>query len=247
MNDFWNNTPRSLLLVPAIIGASIILSTIIASTVFYKVRSFDNVLSVTGSTKVSVRSDQARWVARFNRTVYASSLKTGYADMAADLRAVKEFYAKRGIAEADLVISPVFMDEMYSYKENGFSEKQYNLRQTVEMQSSDVEKVTALANDVSAPINNGVLFSTQSLEYYYSKLPDLRVSLLSGALKDAKARASEIAASGGNKVGALRAASSGVVQVLPHNSIEVMDYGAYDTSAIEKDVMVTVKASFSVK
>ncbi len=39
----------------------------------------------------------------------------------------------------------------------------------------------------------------------------------------------------------------GVVQVLPPSSTEVSDYGAYDTSSIEKEVMVTVKASFRLR
>jgi hypothetical protein len=91
------------------------------------------------------------------------------------------------------------------------------------------------------------MVSTQSLEYYYSKLPDLRVSLLEDAVKDAKLRAEKIAAGTGRRVGSVRAASSGVVQVLSPNSVDISDYGNYDTSSVDKDVMVTVKASFDLK
>jgi hypothetical protein len=89
--------------------------------------------------------------------------------------------------------------------------------------------------------------SVQSLEYYYSKLPELRVKLLSSAIKDAEARAKSIVESTGRKVGSIRSASSGVVQVLPVNSVEISDYGSYDTSYVDKDVMVTVKATFGLK
>jgi hypothetical protein len=92
-----------------------------------------------------------------------------------------------------------------------------------------------------------VLFSTQSLEYTYSKLPELRVSLLKDAMTDARARANSIASSDGKGVGALTSASIGVVQVLSPSSTSVEDYGAYDTSSIEKEVMVTVRASFQVR
>jgi hypothetical protein len=39
----------------------------------------------------------------------------------------------------------------------------------------------------------------------------------------------------------------GLVQVMAPNSVEVSDYGMYDTSSIDKEIMVTVKASFEIK
>jgi hypothetical protein len=48
-------------------------------------------------------------------------------------------------------------------------------------------------------------------------------------------------------VGALRSASSGVVQVLPEGGVEISDYGTYDTQNINKEVMVTVRADFSLR
>jgi hypothetical protein len=48
-------------------------------------------------------------------------------------------------------------------------------------------------------------------------------------------------------VGSIRSASMGVVQVLSPQSIEISDYGSYDTSSVEKEVMVTVKAAFSLR
>jgi hypothetical protein len=73
------------------------------------------------------------------------------------------------------------------------------------------------------------------------------VSLVGQAIADAKARAVQIAKAGGSSVGALKSASSGVVQVLAPSSTNVEDYGSYDTSTIEKEVMVTARATFYVK
>ncbi len=39
----------------------------------------------------------------------------------------------------------------------------------------------------------------------------------------------------------------GVVQVLSEGSIDVSDYGTYDTSKIDKEVMITVKTTFGLK
>jgi hypothetical protein len=238
---------KELIIAGAVLGLSIIASSIVGGYSFFKVRSLDNVITVTGSARTAVVSDQVKWVTSVNRTVSASQLKTGYAQVDADLKLAKNFFAAQGITESQLIISPVYADQNYDYNaaQTG-REREYNVRQIIEIQSADVAKITESTKNVQSLINAGVMFRTESLEYYYSGLAELRVSLLSDAIKDAQSRASNIAASGGQKVGKLKAASSGVVQVLPANSVEISDYGAYDTSKINKDVMVTVKASFAV-
>lgn len=241
-----DNLKSSVTLMGFILGASLILSTLIGAYTFYRVRSFDNALAVTGSAKQSVVADTVKWIANFNRTVELGGMKAGYDQMERDLTLVKKFYADKGFAEENLVISPVFMDEVWDPNNRGDA-KRYVLRRTIEVSSNDVERVSEVASNSGELIESGVIFSTQSLQYFYSKLPELRVSLLSAAIADAKARAGEIAKAGGKKVGDLKSASSGVVQVLSENSIEVSDYGAYDTSNINKEVMVTVKATFYLR
>lgn len=235
----------SLTVLGIILGVSLILSTALGAYTFYRIRTFDNALSVTGSAKKQVKADTVKWVTVLTRTAGNNGLKEGYTAMDANLTLVKNFFAQNGFAEKDLTISPVFVDQMYM--ERGVGERQYQLRQTIELRSNDIEKVTQLSKNTGSLINQGAVFSTQSLEYFYSKLPDLRVALLADALKDARARANEIAKSGGRNVGPLKSASSGVVQVLSANSVEVSDYGSYDTSNIDKEVMVTVKASFVLR
>jgi len=74
------------------------------------------------------------------------------------------------------------------------------------------------AQNVTTLVNRGYSISPRQPEYYVSNLPELRVQLLGKAVADAKARATEIAKSGGASVGPLQSASSGVVQVLAPNS-----------------------------
>ena len=45
----------------------------------------------------------------------------------------------------------------------------------------------------------------------------------------------------------MKSANLGVVQVLPVNSTEVSDWGTYDTSTIEKEVMIPVTVIFTLK
>jgi hypothetical protein len=100
---------------------------------------------------------------------------------------------------------------------------------------------------MTALSQQGVQFSPEAPQYSISNLADLRVSLMGDAVVDAKARAAGIAKAMGQSVGKLKSASSGVVQVLQPNSNDISDYGQYDTSTIDKDVMITVRATFLLK
>jgi len=217
----------------------------IGSYAFYKVKSFEDTLSVTGSARQRVTSDSVKWTSSFSRDVAGDGLKAGYAAMRADGAKVLSFLRDNGIRAEAVTIQPVQLEEPFKYN-LGVPQK-YSMRQSVLVQSNDVAKVTAVAKDVQKLMDQDIVFSTSNLEYSYSKLPELRVSLLSDAVKDAQDRAQKIAGSTNRNVGTLRSASMGVVQVLPVGSVEVSDYGAYDTSGIEKEVMVTVRTAFSLR
>ncbi len=230
-----------------IISIGLVISAIIFGSFYYlaQTSTSNNSLSVTGSAKVHVTSDQAKLVVGIVHTVPVSGLSGGYASVAKDLAATKALLTQQGIETKDIVESPVLMNQVYD--SNSSAETRYDLRQTVTLQSNDVQKLTNISKKIPSLASQGAIVSIQSLEYYYSKLPDLRVSLLGEAIKDAKARAEEIAKGTGRHVGTVRSASTGVVQVLPLNSVDISDYGTYDTSSIEKEIMVTTKATFGLK
>ena len=231
------------------IGSALILATLIGG-IFYATKSTTgkDILTVTGSARKEVVADTVLWRTAITRNVSYGDLKAGYAQMATDLVAVKSFLKINGVADEAITTQPIMMNE--DWTNNGpvaQESKRYTLSQSIEIKSADVNGITALAQKSSDLINKGVLFQSQGLEYYYTQLADLRVSMLGDAIADAKARAQQMAKAGGQRVGSLQSASSGVVQVLSRGSVEVSDYGSYDTSKIEKDVMVTVRATFGVK
>ncbi|MBI5155825.1 SIMPL domain-containing protein [Candidatus Peregrinibacteria bacterium] len=246
MPDF-DHPQSSSHLSAAILAAGLVLAAAVGSWTFYSVRSFDNPLPVTGSAKMAVAADMVLWSGQFTRSVDSNGIKAGYDQMRKDSAAVAKFLKKNTIDDKNVTISTVFMDQDYSYNVNSGQPRNYILRQTVDVGSADVAGVTKIAKNTDELINQGVLFSTQALNYTVTKLPELRVTLLKDAIKDARARAASIAENDGKSVGSLKSASIGVVQVLAPNSTAVDDYGSYDTSSIEKEVMVTVRASFQLR
>ena len=236
--------PTKLIPFGVILGLSLVIAALLVSGTLLDIKELNNVISISGSAKLPVTSDSARWTGNFSRTAFATNLKSGYEAMKKDEGLVAAYLDEQGFA-GKYEISPVYMYEIY--KSDAYAPKEYNLTQSIEVKSDDVEKVKNLVKNIEKVIAQGVIFSSNPVEYYYSKLPDVRVSLLPEAIKDAKARAQAIADSSGAKVDDVKSVAMGVVQVMPLGAIEVSDYGSYDTSSIEKEVMITVKVTFGLK
>ena len=79
-----------------ILGASLIASSLIISRTFLDVRSLDDAISVSGSSKQAVTSDSARWTGSFSRIFMADNLKDGYVQMKKDEQAVNSFLTSSG-------------------------------------------------------------------------------------------------------------------------------------------------------
>ena len=237
-----NKTP--LWLVALILGVSTIAA--FATLGWYQKQArTENILEVTGSAKQRITSDRVKWSAGFSRSVGINELKEGYAQMKQDQAEVEKFLTKNGVTKDSLNISAIFVEEPNKY--NSQAPQTYTLRQNVEVRSSEVEKITNLAKNLQDLIDKNVIFSTQNLEYTYSKLPELRVSMVESAIKDAKARAEKIAQSTDRTLGSAKSASQGVVQLLSPESNDISDYGSYDSQSIEKDAMITVRLTFNLK
>lgn len=244
--NFLNMENKSPLIIAAVVmGVALFLSALVIGSGISS-KNANNSVSSTGSAKMHVTADSAKVSMDISRRVGESEMKLGYTRLSNDEAIIKKFFAAQGLVEKDYTLSSPFVSEVWSQDTN--ATRKFDIKQTITVQSSDIQKVKQVADGASKLVSTtDVMIQVYNVEYYYSKLAEARVSLLGDAIKDAKARATEIAKSSGNRVGKLRSASSGVVQVLSPNSVNVEDYGSYDTSTIEKDIMVTVKASFEVK
>lgn len=242
MKNFFNQP-----FVPATLslGLFVFLGFAVFSYSFYSARGGQGVLSVTGSAKTEVKADSAKWTLSVYRSAYQDGLQSAYLSVASDIAGVKAYFKQQGIAEESITQNTVTADQDWSGSQNGPT--RYNVHQEITIESSDVDKVQTLSQNVGVFFSRGYSVSPRQPEYYVSTLPDLRVQLLGKAIADAKARAEEIAKSGNTSVGKLQSASSGVVQVLAPNSTNVEDYGSYDTSTVQKEVSVTARASFGVR
>lgn len=230
------------------LGVFIVIAFTIASVTAYKIKALDNTLTTTGSAKVQVKADLAKWRFDISRTVTQNNMKSGVEEMESDVAAAKKFLQNNGISEGEYTVSTMNSNKVYEYDKSGSKEPdKYAFNQTIEVKSNDIAKIKAVASNTKPLFEAGLLINPSAPEYYYTPLSDKRIELIGEAVKDARKRAEMIAGSDNSKVGSLRSSSIGVTQVLAPNSVDISDYGAYDTSTEDKEIMLTVRAVFSIK
>jgi uncharacterized protein len=234
---------------PFVLVAGLIVATIIGGIFYLSGRTTGSrQLTVTGSARMSVVADNVVWRLAIQRDTVRRDLAQGYVQINQDRERLTAFLTENGITAAEIEIQPVSAMQDWSGDQNvPIESRRFSVSQSFTIRSSNVQGVTDLTQKITGLVSSGVLLSNNSVEYYYSKLPEARVSLLTDAVTDARDRAAAMAKSTKQSVGALMSASSGVVQVLSKGSVEVSDYGAYDTSTIEKEIMVPVRATFRLR
>jgi len=256
-----NDSPqKGLILFGTIIGASLIIASVIVGFVIYHVKTYDNsVITVTGVAQKEIKSDIVKWRSRFSWQTGPTSadLKEGSTVMKGDLSEILAYFAAHGVASAEVTVSPLSVSPVYKAAngssvgaDSGGKLTGYALSQDLLIESEKVDDITTLAQDASQYfVGNGIVFSGQDPEYYLknSTLDAGRSQLLAKALADAKKRAEAITEGVGASVGSLRSSSIGVTQITPVYSTEISNYGAYDTSTVEKLITYLVRATFTMR
>jgi hypothetical protein len=236
--------------VPSVAAATVlvlgaIVVSVIASWTAYDIKLSRDSVEVTGSAKEAVVADTARWIINLETKTGISDQQSGYARLESATAKITAYLKSQGFSDYETPAITSYAN--YTYPQNSEPYMTgYGVNRQVIVRSNDVEKTSVLANNISPFTGVGYNVSTQVLELTYSKLDEVRVKLLSAAIKDAQARAEAIAKESGRSVGTLRNATSGVVQVLPQGAVDISDYGTYDTQSKNKEVMVTVRATFEL-
>lgn len=233
-----------------LIAAGSVLSTYVLSKAVVEFQKLQNqTIRVTGSASQKVTSDSASWNINFSTT--RPTLKEGYAKINADSKKVKDFFISNGIDEKNIEFNQINSYKVYKKAPNGYSStdelKGYDVSRSVVVKSNDIKKLTEISKNVDTLVNQDIDLTSDNVQYFVSSLDDIKVKVISEASKNAKERAKSLVSGTGAKIGVMTSARVGVFQIVPVDSTEVSDYGYNDTSSIEKKVISTVSATFTVK
>ncbi|MGF1554620.1 SIMPL domain-containing protein [Paucihalobacter sp.] len=209
-------------------------------------------ISVTGLGNADFTSDLIVWEGSFSKE--SSDLKQAYKDLEADKAVITEYLLSKGITREELVFKAVNSrnntQSKYSSDGKYMGEEflGYVLTQSLQIDSKNVENTEKVSREITELLNKGIQFYSQPPRYYYTKLADLKLEMVSKATQDAYARAQKIADNSGAKLGDLITAKMGIFQITGQNSSEDYSWGGtYNTSSKEKTASITMKLDYKVK
>jgi hypothetical protein len=229
------------------LALGLVISSVVLGLSYTRVKKGDEAVTVTGSARKRIKSDLVVWTAAV--TFQAPKLSDAYTLLSDNVPRIKQYLISKGIPENQMTISAISSTTMRKRDSEGIETSEisgYTLRQEIEVRSNDVDRIAQVAREATELINQGILLESMPPKYSYTKIGDLKIEMLGEAAKDAKLRAEQIAASTGNRIGTVRSARMGVLQITAADSTEVSDYGINDTSSIEKDMTAVVNVSFAV-
>jgi hypothetical protein len=245
MKDTWG---------PRLIAIAVVIAAYLLAHAYGTKGKTPDTITVTGLGEKNFSSDLVVWSANFEEEDI--DLKTAYAKLENARKMVKEYLLSKGVKDTEIVFESVNTTVKKKYIKNDYgnlvqddnSFDGYKLSQSVVIESKNVNQIEVVAREVTELLNKGVKLQSFSPRYYYTKLADLKVELLSSAADDARIRAEKIADKSGEKLGGLKESSMGVFQITGQNSDEEYSWGgAFNTSSKQKSATITVKSEFYIK
>jgi hypothetical protein len=228
----------------AVLGICVVLASLVFGLFFHLGREGAKTVRTVGAATTRTGSDVAKLRVSLARVVGAQQIREGYREIGRDVNALVKGLEKAGFPANEIQINPATSYQNYS-QQGGVTG--YTVQQSVSVTSQKVDTLQAFALQPDRVLDLGVMLQSLQIEYFSSNLDEIKKSLLAEATMDAKKRAEEIVRGFGMTIGGIESARAGVFQITEPYSTEVTDYGIYNTSTREKEITVTVAATFIVE
>lgn len=234
-----------------IFGVAIVLAAVLLGNAYVRRANPPQMISVTGLGNENFTSDLIVWEGRFSS--FSPVLTSAFERLNEQKEVVRDYLVSKGINADNIIFSSVQTNEQRDNKYEdgnyvGSIFRGYELSQSVQIESTDVAKIESVSREITELLNKGVQFNSSPPRYYYTKLADLKIEMISKATEDARLRAERIAENAGGQLGDLISARMGVFQITGQNSGEDYSWGgAYNTSDKKKTASITMRLEYNVK
>ena len=243
-----------------VIGVSIIITALILGTAFKNRNENLDTISVVGLGTTDFVSDEILWSGSFATKSF--DIKEAYNKMISDQKIVADFFMSKGFKKEEFTFGAVqfnkrFREVRTENPENAYQTKYeqvfdgYEATQTITFSAKKnpdlMKRIEEVSSKTSELINSGIELTSNSIQYTYSNLPNLKHSLIEKASKDASERAQKIVKTADGSLGKLKSASIGVFQITGQGSTEEDSYGGnFDTYSKNKTARITVRLEYEL-
>ncbi|MFA7505145.1 MAG: SIMPL domain-containing protein [Burkholderiaceae bacterium] len=193
-------------------------------------RMADRWITVKGLAEMNVASDFVVWPLSFRRA--GNEFGEVQQALAADRDKVVAFLAQAGIEESEIEIRPLQVTDVYSRE---YSQPNQPFRYTgsgeVRVKSPRVAEIAKAALGVDPLIQAGLAIQSDiGPSYQLRGFNEVKPTLLSEATRNAREQATQFAEEAGARLGALKSANQGVIQISGDGS----SYGDHSASQTKR-------------
>ncbi len=239
--------------IPSVLfSLAIVLAAYFVGNAYLKRAQVNDTIRVKGLGKKDFVSDLIVWEGTF--TAQNMNLREAYKQLDVDKKIISDYLKSKGVKPEEIVFQSVRIDELTRSQYNDEGRYMgdvflgYKLSQDVKIKSKEVEKIEKVSREISELLTRGVQFYSHPPRYYYTKLADLKLEMISRATEDARKRAEKIAEHSGGKLGKLKSAQMGIFQITGQYSDEDYSWGGtFNTKDKEKTASITMKLVYSIK
>ncbi len=240
----------------AIVSLALIVCAVLLGQTVVRVKSANETIHVTGSARKQIQSDFIIWKGRI--VAEGPNIAVAYRSLKVSVEKTKAYLAEKGVPAKEILDTPIETHLLYApppKPQPGYPPTEpyrkvvgYQLAQEVEVRSNNVDLVDSLSRKSTELISSGVVFESKPPAYIYTKLGDLKITMLAEAAKDARARADQIARNSGCRLGGVRSAKMSPLRITPAFAVTEGDYvGTNDTTTRDKEITAVVNVSYSIR
>lgn len=191
-------------------------------------------VTVRGLSERDVTADLAVWTISYSAT--APDLATAQASVDLNTAAIRTFFARLGFPGSALQPGSVNVMQM---TENGLP--RFTVRQLMTLRTRDVARAQEAVRRQFDLVRSGVVLEDGSgISYSFTKLNDIKPSMVAAATKDARAAAEQFAKDSGTGVGGIKRATQGYFEISARD-------GNGGTETPDKKVRVVTTVDFYLR
>lgn len=252
-----SNENRPVILAAAIVGVSLLLGLALGGYLIGKggarFRSEVRTVIVKGLVEKEVKADQALWILYFRRA--GDDIREVHARIGSDRDACIAFLRKQGFKDDEISLQPTrIIDKLArDYDQSQANERlRYVVTGSLRVTTANIDLVTRALGATEELLKSGVLLDGQQGEgtanprYVVTTFNDLRPQLLAEATKNARLTAQQFASDSETKVGKIRSANQGSIQIFGSDGND--ESGFYSpTSTPLKKIRVVSTLEFELR
>jgi hypothetical protein len=232
-------------LLPAVVFGGLIAAGLIGAGAFI---GSGVVNAQVGNRQVTVRGVAERDVvadlAVLNLSFKAANddLPTAQAQIDRDLGLVREFLRRQGYPDDQITIGRLQVTDTRA-REYGSSDNvvRYILSQNVVVRTRDVQRVAQTERALNGLVREGVQLDFASPNYVFTRLNDVRPSMIAEATASARTGAEQFAKDSGAPLGPIRQATQGSFEILAREDNDP------EPSSLNKRVRVVATVTYQLR